>query len=76
LDRGIHHRSNKRVSALLKRAKLKYPQAAIEDIDSRPGRSIERTAFSSLALSRWVEEAMTIVVSSTRPRFSRPVRFA
>lgn len=63
VDREIHHRSDKRVSALLKRAKLKYPQAAIEDVDSRPGRGIERTVFSSLALSRWVEEATTIVIS-------------
>jgi len=63
VDREVHHRSDKRVSALLKRARLKYPQAAIEDVDSRPGRGVERAAFSSLALSRWVDEATTIVIS-------------
>ena len=63
VDREVHHRSDKRVSALLKRARLKYPQAAIEDVDTRPGRGIERAAFASLALSRWVEQGMTILIS-------------
>jgi DNA replication protein DnaC len=63
VDREVHHRNDKRVAGLLKRARLKYPQAAIEDIDTRPGRGIERAAFASLALSRWVENATTLVIS-------------
>jgi hypothetical protein len=37
VDPEVNHRNDKRVAGLLKRACLKYPQAAIEDIDTRPG---------------------------------------
>lgn len=63
VDREVNHRNDKRVAGLLKRARLKYPQAAIEDLDTRPGRGIERAAFASLALSRWVETATTVLIS-------------
>jgi hypothetical protein len=35
VDREVHHRNDKRRVALLKRAGLKYPQACIEDVDSK-----------------------------------------
>ena len=35
VDREVHHRGDKRRAALLKRARLKYPQACIEDVDAR-----------------------------------------
>jgi DNA replication protein DnaC len=48
---------------LLKKARLKYAQACIEDVDARSGRGIERAALMSLALSRWVEEGASVIVS-------------
>jgi len=39
---------------LLKNARLKYPQAAIEDLDSRSSRGLERSTVMSLALGEWV----------------------
>jgi len=40
VDREVHHRDDKRRAALMKKAGLKYPQAYIEDVDSKPGRGL------------------------------------
>lgn len=63
VDREVHHRGDKRRAGLLKRAGLKYPQACIEDVDGRAGRGFERSALTSLALSRWVEDGTAILIS-------------
>lgn len=63
VDREIHHRDARRQARLLKQARLKYPQAAIEDLDSRPGRGIERQALMSLALGNWVETGHSLLIS-------------
>jgi len=63
VDREVHHRSDKKLVALLKRARLKYPQACIEDVDGRAGRGFKRPALMSLALSRWVEEGSAILIT-------------
>ena len=63
VDREVHQRADKRHAALLKRARLKYPQACIEDVDGRAGRGFERSALMSLALSRWIEDGTAILVT-------------
>lgn len=63
VDRETHDRDSRRLAGLLKRAKLKYPQAAIEDIDSRPSRGVDRKAIMSLALSSWVGSGYCILIS-------------
>jgi DNA replication protein DnaC len=63
VDREIHHRNDRRQERLLKQAKLKYPQAAIEDIDTRPARGIDRRTVMSVALSDWVESGHSILIS-------------
>src|SRR5258705_8004868 len=63
VDREVHHRDDKRRAAVMKRAGLKYPQACIEDVDSKPGRGFERSSLMSLALSRWVEDGTAILVT-------------
>jgi IstB-like ATP binding protein len=40
VDRELHHRHDKRMAALLKRARLKYPQACIEDVQAATGRGL------------------------------------
>lgn len=63
VDREVHHRGDKRRAALLKRAHLKYAQACIEDVDTRAGRGFERGALMSLALSRWVEDGIAVLIT-------------
>src|SRR5690606_25023945 len=57
------YRHQRRSARLLQQARLKYPQAAIEDCDSRPGRGIERTHFLSLALGEWVQAGHTLILT-------------
>jgi DNA replication protein DnaC len=63
IDREVQHRDARRQTRLLKQAKLKYAQAAIEDLDSRPSRGIDRRTLMSLALGNWVESGHSILIS-------------
>lgn len=62
VDREVNHRHDKRLAALLKRAKLKYPQACIEDVRGGNARGLNRSTFTQLALSRWVEQGLTVSI--------------
>lgn len=61
VDREMLVRDERRRTILLKKAKLKFTQAAIEDLNAKPGRGFERSALTSLALSQWVTRGDTIV---------------
>ncbi len=49
IDREVHARNDRKLARLLTNAHLKYGRAAIEDIDSRAGRGIDRREVMSLA---------------------------
>ncbi len=63
VDREIHGRQDRRCARLLKTAKLKYPQAAIEDRDSRSTRGLQRSAVMSLALGEWVNAGHAVLIT-------------
>jgi DNA replication protein DnaC len=63
VDREVHWRSDKRQARLLKAAHLKYPQACIEDIDTRSGRGLDRSAVMSLALGNWIESGHSVLIT-------------
>ena len=63
VERELHWRHDKRRARLLKEAKLKYPQAAIEDIDTRAGRGLDRKAVMSLALSDWIDSGHSVLIT-------------
>lgn len=63
VDREVHCRRDRRLLRLLKSAQLKYGQAAIEDIDSRPGRGLDRRAVMSLALGDWVTSGHSVLIT-------------
>jgi len=63
VDREVHARGDRRQTRLLQKARLKYPRAAIEDVDNRAGRGIDRKAFMSLALSDWIGHGDTILMT-------------
>ena len=63
VDREVHGRQDRRCARLLKTAKLKYPQAAIEDLDSRSTRGLERSAVMSLALGEWVKCGHAVLIT-------------
>lgn len=63
IDREVHCRSDRKLARLLKQARLKYGQATIEDIDTRPTRGLDRRAVMSLALGDWVQSGHSVLIS-------------
>ncbi len=63
VDREVHCRNDRRLARLLKAARLKYGQANIEDIDSRPARGIDRREVMSLVLGDWVSAGYSILIN-------------
>ena len=63
VDREVHCRSDRKLLRLLKNAQLKHGQAAIEDIDTRPGRSLDRRAVMSLVLGDWVTSGHSVLIT-------------
>lgn len=63
VEREVHWRSDKKRERLLKEARLKYPQAAIEDLDSRAGRGLERKAVMSLCLGDWIDSGHSVLIT-------------
>lgn len=60
VDREASWRDDRRRTRLLKQARLKYPQAAIEDLDDHAGRGIDSRSLTSLALGDWVEAGYSL----------------
>lgn len=63
VDREVHCRSDRKLARLLKNARLKYGQATIEDIDTRPGRGLDRREVTSLVLSDWVGSGHSVLIT-------------
>ena len=63
VERELHQRDDKRRERLLKEARLKYPQAAIEDLDGRAGRGIDRGSVMSLALGDWIACGHSVLIT-------------
>jgi len=63
VDREVHCRSDRKLLRLLKNAHLKYGQAAIEDIDSRPSRGVDRREVMSLVLGDWVSAGHSVLIT-------------
>ena len=63
VDREVHCRNDRKLVRLLKNAHLKYAQAAIEDIDTRAGRGIDRREVMSLALGDWVDAGHSVLIT-------------
>jgi len=63
VDREVHGRQDRRCAKLLKSAKLKYPQALIEDLDCRASRGLERVAVMSLTLGPWVRSGHAVLIT-------------
>lgn len=63
VDREIHTRNDRKLLRLLKNAHLKYAQATLEDIDTRPSRGIDRREVMSLALGDWVSAGTSVLIT-------------
>ena len=63
VDREVASRDDRRRTRLLSLARLKYPQATIEDMDTRAGRGVDRGQITSLALGDWIKTGHTVIIN-------------
>jgi DNA replication protein DnaC len=57
------HRENKRLTKVLRDAKLKLASACIEDVDYSPKRELDRAQLRQLATCRWVAEHHNVLIT-------------
>lgn len=63
VEREVHGRQDRRLMRLLKNARLKYPQAMIEDVDCRASRGLDRSTVMSLTLGPWVRLGHAVLIT-------------
>jgi DNA replication protein DnaC len=63
LDREAASRNTRRFQTRLRSAKLRHSQAAIEDVDYRTPRRLDKTLFQQLATCRWIAEHRGLLVT-------------
>jgi DNA replication protein DnaC len=61
LDRELAGRQDRRLKARLRYARLRH-QAAIEDVDYRTSRGLDRALFQKLALGGWIEAKQNLII--------------
>ena len=62
VDRELTERNNRRTANRLRRARLKH-QAAIENIDYRHPRGLDKALMQSLATCQWVSDHLNILIT-------------
>lgn len=62
VDREITERENRRMANRLRRARLRH-NAALEDIDYRSARGLDKGLIQSLAACQWVREHLNILIT-------------
>ena len=56
-------RDNRALTRRLKEAKLRLPQACLEDLDYAPRRGLERALVRQLAIGRWIAEHHNVLIT-------------
>ena len=62
VDREITERENRRLTSRLRRARLKH-NAALENVDHRHPRGLDKALIQSLATCQWVSEHLNILIT-------------
>ncbi|KAB2667650.1 AAA family ATPase [Brucella tritici] len=63
LDREIAVRADKRLTARLVAAKLRFPEACVEDIDFHAARNLDRRSTMALAQGQWLKNHENLIVT-------------
>src|SRR6266568_1483251 len=71
LDREATERYDRRLRARLRYARLRH-QAAVEDVDYRAPRGLDRALFQALTAGRWIEEAQNLIINPAGDPPPRP----
>src|SRR5215472_15844178 len=62
-DREAANRNTKRFQIRLRSAKLRHGQAAIEDVDYRTSRRLDKALFQQLTAGKWIAEHRNLLVT-------------
>ena len=63
VDRELTVRDDRRMTNRLRRAKLRHPNACIEDIDFRQPRGLDKSLVLSFASGRWLREHLNVLIT-------------
>jgi DNA replication protein DnaC len=63
VDREVAWRDTRRLERLLKQARLKYPGACIEDLDTRAARGLDQRLLAALASCDWVRAGQSVIAT-------------
>ena len=63
VDREIASRNTRRFQTRMRAAKLRHIGAAIEDVDFRTPRRLDRALFQQLATGRWIADARNLMIT-------------
>ena len=63
LDREAANRNTRRFQIRLRSAKLRHGQAAIEDVDYRTPRRLDKALFQQLTAGKWITEHRNLLVT-------------
>ena len=63
IDREVASRSTRRFQTRMRGAKLRQAGAAIEDVDYRTPRKLDKALFQRLATGRWIAEKRNLLVT-------------
>ncbi|PTR12515.1 IstB-like ATP binding protein [Cereibacter azotoformans] len=63
VEREIAARNTRRFQTRMRSAKLRHIGAAIEDVDFKTPRKLDRALFQQLATGRWIREARNLLIT-------------
>jgi DNA replication protein DnaC len=63
VEREAAHRDGRRLTRLLAKARLKYAQACLEDLDTRTSRGLDARLIASLGHGQWIERGQPILIA-------------
>jgi len=63
IDREAVNRNTKRFQTRMRTARLRHVGAAIEDVDYRARRRLDKALFQQLATSRWIAEHRNLLIT-------------
>ena len=63
VDREVSWRDTRRVERLLKLARLKFPTACLEDLDTRAARRLDARLLASLAACDWIRAGQAVIAT-------------
>lgn len=59
----LRDKENRKVERLLKKAKLRYSQAVLEDMDYRSGRGLDPLQIQTLATGDWMRHKQNLILT-------------